>query len=132
VVDGSRGSHELEIIGPARETNAPPATPEASTAMGDGVLVSPDDRLALTALFARYLESGHRYDPHPNSYEAAAARLGWPRTTLVKRIEYLCIRLQKAGVPNLTGPYKLANLAEYVLTARIITKTDLRLIYPDR
>ena len=39
-----------------------------------------------------------RYDPYPKSYAAAAARLGWKRSTLVKRIEYLRTRLDAAGV----------------------------------
>ena len=43
----------------------------------------------MVALFAGYLEDPPRYDPYPKSYAAAAARLGWKRTTLVKRIEYL-------------------------------------------
>ena len=55
------------------------------------------------ALFAGYLEPFPRYDPHPKSYADAAARLDWPRTTLVKRVEYLRTRLTNAGVPNLLG-----------------------------
>ena len=82
----------------------------------------------MVALFAGYLEDPPRYDPYPKSYAAAAARLGWPRTTLVKRIEYLRTRLTNAGVPNLTGWNALPNLAEYAITARLISKEDLRLI----
>jgi hypothetical protein len=66
-------------------------------------MISMADRLAMVALFAGYLEELPRYDPYPKSYAAAAARLGWPRSTLVKRIEYLRTRLHAAGVPNMTG-----------------------------
>ena len=80
------------------------------------------------ALFAGYLQEGDRYDPNPKSYAAAAARLGWPRTTLVERIEYLRGRLDRAGVPNMQGWNALSGLAEYVLTTGLITREDLRLL----
>ena len=88
--------------------------------------------LALTALFSGYLEQFPRYDPHPRSYADAAATLGWPRTTLVKRIEYLRSRLTGAGVPNLLGETALASLAEWALTSRVVTRDDLRLLRPVR
>jgi len=89
------------------------------------VQVSDADRLALVALFAGYLADPPRHDPNPRSYAAAAARLGWPKTTLVKRVEYLRTRLTNAGVPNLTGWNALPALAEYAITTGLITKSDL-------
>lgn len=132
VVDGSSGSHELDIRGPARNSTNDVAASGVPTAVGEGVIVSPEDRAALVALFAGYLEDGCRYDPHPKSYEAAAARLGWKASKLRKKIEYLRSRLEKAGVPNVSGWNAMAGLAEYVLTTGIITKADLRLIHPAR
>ncbi|MFB9545382.1 hypothetical protein [Micromonospora sagamiensis] len=129
IVEGAR-SHELVLHAP--EPVSPPivavATGQATSA-GAGVLVNDQDRLALVALFAGYLQEGDRYDPNPKSYAAAAARLGWPRTTLVKRIEYLRLRLDRAGVPNLQGWNALHALAEYALTTELITKDDLPLIH---
>lgn len=128
VVAGAR-SHELVLHAPepASLPTAAVVTGQATSA-GEGVLVNDQDRRALVALFAGYLQEGERYDPNPKSYAAAAARLGWPRTTLVKRIEYLRLRLDKAGVPNLQGWNALSGLAEYALTTGLITKEDLRLI----
>ncbi|MGH3731136.1 MAG: hypothetical protein ACRDTU_20660 [Micromonosporaceae bacterium] len=132
VVDAGRGSHTLriEVADPARPDDAveqpPPGQP---TTVGEAVLISAADRLAMVALFAGYLDDGPRYDPHPKSYAAAAARLGWPRTTLVKRIEYLRTRLSNAGVPNMTGWNALANLAEYAISRGLITRDDLSLIH---
>ena len=80
------------------------------------------------ATVAGYLRDGDRYDPCPRAYLAAATRLGWPRTTLVKRIEYLRTRLTRAGVPGMNGHRAMENLAEHVLTDGLITKADLRLI----
>lgn len=132
VVDGSSGSHELDIRGPVRASTNDVTASGVPTAVGEGVIVSPEDRAALVALFAGYLEDGRRYDPNPKSYRAAAARLGWTSDALRKRIEYLRGKLEKAGVPNVSGWNAMSGLAEYVLTTGIITKADLRLIHPDR
>lgn len=98
------------------------------TVAGENVVINSADRLALVALFAGYLEDPPRYDPYPRSYAAAAKRLDVPRTTLVKRIEYLRVRLTDAGVPNLMGWNALTKLAEYAITTRLITRDDLRLL----
>ncbi|MFN2497067.1 MAG: hypothetical protein ABR608_14360 [Pseudonocardiaceae bacterium] len=134
VVDGSAGSHTLDVQapspGPAAEAAGEMAPAGVPTAVGEGVLIKPADRLALVALFSGYLEDGPRYDPNPKTYAAAAARLGWPRPTLLRRIEHLRTRLDKAGVPNMMGWNAMTNLAEYVLTTGIITRDDLALIRP--
>jgi hypothetical protein len=127
-VDGTAASHVLKVSVPRSGAASEPAAVGTTTSVGEGVLVSELDRAAMVALFAGYLEDPPRYDPYPKSYAAAAARLGWPRTTLVKRIEYLRTRLTNAGVPNLTGWNALPGLAEYAITARLIAKEDLRLI----
>lgn len=128
VADGNRGTHRLRIERPgAGEPPEPPALTATGveTAIGAQVIITDDDRDAMVALFAEYLEDPPRSDPQPKSYRAAAARLNVPRTTLVKRIEYLRARLDKAGVPNMTGFHALAGLAEYALARRLITKEDL-------
>jgi hypothetical protein len=79
-------------------------------------------------LFSGYLEPFPRYDPHPKSYADAAARLDWPRTTLVKRVEYLRTRLTNAGVPNLLGENALPYLAEWALATALISRADLSLL----
>jgi hypothetical protein len=132
LVDGSQGKPHsilIEPVGtPARTVSALPEAPGVPTAVGEEVLISEADRLAMVALFAGYIEDPPRYDPHPKSYAAAAARLGWPRTTLVKRIEYLRSRLDAAGVPNMTGWTALTNLAEYAISRGLITREDLTLL----
>lgn len=132
VVDGNAGSHRLRVEVPAAARTPADAQldppPGVATAVGEEVLVSAADRLAMVALFAEYLEDPPRYEPKPKSYRQAAARLGCPRTTLVKRIEYLRARLHKAGVPGMTGFNALASLAEYALSRRLVTKEDLALL----
>jgi hypothetical protein len=127
IVDGANATHELLLTGPEPDgaVDVPTGLP---TSAGHEVVINDADRRALVALFAGYLHEGPRYDPNPRSYAAAAARLGWPRTTLVKRIEYLRTRLANAGVPNMQGWNALSALAEYALTSGIITREDLSLI----
>ena len=128
IVDGTGVKHELIFEGPPPRADAPHALTGLPTAAGQDVVINDADRLALVALFAGYLHEGRRYDPSPRSYEAAAKRLGWPRTTLVKRVEYIRTRLTNAGVPNLQGWNALSALAEYALTTKLITPEDLHLI----
>lgn len=129
-VDGSIHRHALAIDVPAG--NSPP--PIGSHPSGGPKTVGANlpyrlaDREALAALFEGYLLPFPRYDPHPRSYADAAERLGWPKTTLMKRIEYLRTRLTKAGVPNLVGEKALDRLAEHVLSTGVITKEDLGLL----
>ena len=106
---------------PQFEGDGPP------TAAAGEVLIKALDRLALVSLFSGYLERFPRYHPHPRSYADAATMLGWPRTTLVKRIEHLRTRLTNAGFPNL-GDEALEHLAEWALTSGVLTREDLQLI----
>lgn len=126
-VRGSRPKpHVLEIDAPPRaDVGAAPETVRTgvTTEIGQDVTITDDDRMAMTALFAGYLESGERYDPYPRTYEAAAFRLGVPASTVRKRIEHLRKRLELAGVPEMNG---LAGLAKYALARELITKADLR------
>jgi hypothetical protein len=131
LVDGAAGRQHSVEVAVAGAPAGPVAGPDATgvpTATGAEVLISPADRLAMVALFAGYLRDPPHYEPYPKSYAAAAARLGWPRTTLVKRIEYLRARLDAAGVPNMTGFNALANLAEYAIGRRLVTREDLTLL----
>lgn len=135
LVEGTDTTHQLTVTVPVSDIPEPvaprqdtPVIEGVPTSIGESVLINAADRAALVAIFAGYLEEGKRYDPYPKSYAAAAARLGLPRTTLVKRIEHLRGRLTTAGVPNLTGWNALANLAEYVLTTGVISRDDLTLL----
>jgi hypothetical protein len=130
IVEGTRGQHSLriEVETPRRAESTGESPAGVPTAIGAEVFISAADRIAMVALFAGYLEDPPRYDPYPKSYAAAAARLGWRRTTLVKRIEYLRTRLDTAGVPNMKGFSALTNLAEYAISRGLITREDLELL----
>jgi len=136
IVEGATRRHALAIdmpdlvARPADSSSPVPAVEESPTRAATDVAITPADKLALVALFSGYLESFPRYDPHPKSYADAAARLAWPRTTLIKRVEYLRTRLTNAGVPNLLGDNALQHLAEWALATGLISRADLDLLPP--
>ena len=137
VVEGATRRHALTVDlpegaldGPTEAALPPAQTDGNPTRAAADVSITPADKLALVALFSGYLEPFPRYDPHPKSYADAAARLDWPRTTLVKRVEYLRTRLTNAGVPNLLGENALPHLAEWALATGLISRADLALLPP--
>ena len=137
IVEGSTRRHALTVDLPedAQENLSAGPFPVLQvegnpTQAASDVSITPADKLALVALFSGYLEAFPRYDPHPKSYAEAAARLSWPRTTLVKRVEYLRTRLTNAGVPNLLGDNALQHLAEWALATGLISRDDLSLLPP--
>jgi hypothetical protein len=133
LVEGAARRHAITVDlpdGEEQDQSAPISMDGSPTFAAGEVTVTQADKAALVALFAGYLEPFPRYDPHPKSYADAAARLEWPRTTLVKRVEYLRTRLTNAGVPNLLGENALQNLAEWALATGLITRADLELLPP--
>lgn len=133
VVEGATRRHALTVDLPEGLNRASVSTPSSEgspTRAAADVSITSADKAALVALFSGYLEAFPRYDPHPKSYADAAARLQCPRTTLVKRVEYLRTRLTNAGVPNLLGDNALQHLAEWTLATGLITRDDLSLLPP--
>jgi hypothetical protein len=132
VVEGTALRHALTLEPPAADAFGAPlgGASDARPTSTPDVVISPADRLALVALFSGYLETFPRHDPHPKSYAEAAARLDLPRTTLVKRVEYLRTRLSNAGVPNLLGDNALQHLAEWALSTGLLAREDLQLLPP--
>ena len=65
-----------------------------------------------------------------------AHRLGWPITKFNRKLDYLCQRLTKDGVPGLQGgrgteaTNRRWRLVEHAVNARLVTPGDLR--SPDR
>jgi hypothetical protein len=137
IVEGATRRHALTIDLPEEaqdsSSSGPVSGPQVDgnpTRAASDVSLTSADKLALVALFSGYLEPFPRYDPHPKSYADAAARLDWPRTTLVKRVEYMRTRLTNAGVPNLLGDNALQHLAEWALATGLIGRADLALLPP--
>lgn len=90
-----------------------------------------DQRLLLVALAERALRRGTTGVTSLPSSAEAAQRLGWPLTTFNRKLDALCAKMTRAGVPGLHGgPSRLASsrrakLVEHALSVRLIQPDDL-------
>ena len=90
-----------------------------------------DQRLLLVALAERALRRGTTGVTSLPSSAEAAERLGWPLTTFNRKLDALCAKMTRAGVPGLHGgPTRLASsrrakLVEHALSVRLIAPADL-------
>ncbi len=94
-----------------------------------------EQRQLLTALAEGSLRG---VDPHDLPSNAdLAQRLGWRITKLNRKLDHLCIKFDKLGVPGLRGSARrLATerrrlLVDYCLATSLITTDDLRLLPPE-
>ena len=128
LVQGAMYVHRIEIIVPdeilaALEVDTPVTT--GTIRLGD-VRLSDRDREALVAVLCGYLQPFPRRDPHPVSYQDAAARLGapWTKVTVRKQVERVKERLARNGL-FLEGPHANHDLAEHLIDNGLIDITDL-------
>ena len=132
VVEGAARRHALTVDLPeeARWTASGPScfrpqTDGNPTRAAADVSITPPSKLALVALFVGLPRTVSRYDPHPKSYADAAARLDWPRTTLMKRVVVLRTRFTDAECPTSWGRMPSRTLAEWALATGLISRADL-------
>lgn len=126
--------YEVEATVPATSAPAPPPLPPTpglpTTRYGDVVLTA--DEKALVAELARpfLLDPSAGPERLPANEDVAAA-LGWGRTKLNRKLDYLCERLTRAGVRGLQGGRsQLATnrrwvLVQHALVARLVNLEDL-------
>jgi hypothetical protein len=124
---------EIAIDGAAYESVRVEPDTDGTLTIG-GVQFNAEQHLLVVALAEDILRhGGHGAGSLPTS-SAAAARLGWPVTKFNRKLDYLCSKLDDAGVRGLHGgPGKLASarrsrLVEYALATRIVTANDLSLL----
>lgn len=95
---------------------------------------TPEQRLLLLGLAEPMLRRGVRGAANVPSSAEVARRLGWPLTKLNRKLDSVCQKLDRLGVPGLHGgPDQLASnrkarLVEYALAARLVSYEDLALL----
>lgn len=117
----------------------PPPPPEAHR--GDritkpfGVIrLNHDQRLLLVALAEPWLAMPPPESPSLPTNAEVALRLGWSLKKLERKLDYLCSRLSRLGVPGLRGAKgveandRRAHLVEHVLATSMIDARDLELL----
>jgi len=127
--------YEVEAEVSGSPVPAPPqATPSVglpTTRYGD-VALTDDERALVIELARPFLHDPSAGPERLPGNEDLAATLGWTRTKLNRKLDYLCERLTRAGVRGLQG--KRAQLAtnrrwvlvQHALVARLVTPEDLR------
>ena len=95
---------------------------------------TPDQKRLIVALCEPTLRHGARGAGWIPSSAEAAARLGWQLTRFNRKLDNVCDKLARAGVPGLHGePGRLAvnrraRLVEHAIAARVVGRADLALI----
>lgn len=132
-------TYELEL----RIDNAPflrtvPGMPtEGSTTYGRTTL-TPEQQVLLVALAEPLLLKRVRGVATSRTSAEAAARLGWTVTKFNRKLDAVCMKLERMGVRGLHGgPDRLAvdrkaRLVEYALAARLVQLEHLHLLPPLR
>ncbi len=98
-------------------------------------LLSPMQRILLTALAEPLLRDGDAGSARMRTTDEVAARLGWTPEKLERRLGRLCDKLSRKGVRGLRrsadarlGDAQRSRLAEIAVGARFVTVVDLELL----
>lgn len=112
-----------------------PVQPEESR-LAAPVEFTASQKAVIVALAEPLLRSDElAYSAVPSSGEAAR-RLGWTQTRFNRKLDNVCGKLDRSGVPGLRGAggrpalNRRAKLVEHALMARLVTAEDLYLLDP--
>ncbi len=100
----------------------------------DPVALTPSQRLLVVALCEHVLRRDQPGRGHLPTAAQVAARLGWPLTTYNRKLDNVCDKLDKLGVPGLRGErgklatHRRARLVEYAIASRTVGLEDLALL----
>ncbi|MDR0284111.1 MAG: hypothetical protein LBI33_04375 [Propionibacteriaceae bacterium] len=129
-------TYEFEILIKQAPWEAVSVIPQTDGSLTIGaVQLTIDQRLMVLALAEDILRRQARGGTIPTSQQAAD-RLGWAVTKFNRKLDYLCAKLDEAGVRGLHGgPGKLAvsrkaRLVEYCVGTQMVTAADLPLLPP--
>lgn len=110
-----------------------PSSVSGTTTIGD-VTMTPSQQLLIVALCEpMLLREGSGMSDIPSN-AAAARRLGWALTRFNRKLDNVCDKLDRLGVQGLRGGSRAyatnrrIRLAEYALSARLVTRADLSLL----
>lgn len=132
-------TYEFEIHA-AEPTFREAATFDAGAGLstiGDVPLTSSQRAMIVALAEPNLRREGAGMSELPSSAQAAA-RLGWALTRFNRKLDNVCDKLDRAGVPGLRGGVdghatnRRARLVEYALAARLVTRDDLPLLDEER
>ena len=109
------------------------ATDSALSTLGNVALTATQHLLILSLAEPMLRRDGVGMSDIPTS-ASAAARLGWTTTRFNRKLDNVCDKLDRAGVPGLRGRVqeyatnRRARLVEHAIAARLVTRADLPLL----
>ena len=128
-------TYELSVhtAQPAFRETRPDALTDGESTIG-AVPMTPSQKVLIVALAERVLRrDGTGMSELPSS-AAAAQRLGWSLTRFNRKLDNVCDKLDRQGVPGLRGGVaasatnRRVRLVEYAVASRLITRDDLPLL----
>lgn len=115
-----------------RETR--PAAPDGGESTIGAVPLTPSQKILIVALSEPVLRrEGTGMSELPTS-SSAAERLGWSLTRFNRKLDNVCDKLDRQGVPGLRGGVSASatnrrvRLVEYAVASRLVTRDDLPLL----
>lgn len=110
-----------------------PAQLDGDSTIGEIPLTESQRQLILALAEPQLLRDGTGMSEIPTS-SAAAQRLGWTVTRFNRKLDNVCDKLDRIGVPGMRGGQRSfatnrrAKLVEYAIATRLVTKNDLSLL----
>ncbi|CAN5435034.1 hypothetical protein BH10ACT3_BH10ACT3_06030 [soil metagenome] len=98
------------------------------------VELNDDQRLLLLAMCERRLLFPRDLDVAPMSNRQGAARLGWSITKFNRKLDHLCEKMHRAGIPDMHGGVgsnaldRRGRLIDHALMVQLVTVDQLHLI----
>ncbi len=130
-------TYELAVHCPQAAFHSAPIVPDLDDphhmTIGS-VSLTPSQKLLVIALCEPLLRDGLAGQSQLPSSAQAAARLGWPLTTFNRKLDAVCDKLDREGVPGLRGGVgklatnRRARLVEHAVLSRLVTTQDLALL----
>ncbi|GAB3632166.1 hypothetical protein GCM10027421_15190 [Microbacterium shaanxiense] len=130
------GPTTYELVVHAAEPTFRPTRPESAdgdATIGDVPLTVSQRQLILALAEPQLLRDGTGMSEIPTS-ASAAQRLGWTITRFNRKLDNVCDKLDRIGVPGMRGGQRnfatnrRGRLVEYAIASRLVTKTDLALL----
>lgn len=130
------GPTTYELVVHAAEPTFRPTRPEnidGDATIGDVPLTVSQRQLILALAEPQLLRDGTGMSDIPTSANAAQ-RLGWTITRFNRKLDNVCDKLDRVGVPGMRGGQRSfatnrrARLVEYAIASRLVTRTDLALL----
>ena len=113
-------------------------TMQAGTTTVGPVQLTSSQRLLVVALAENVLRQDSPGRGEIPSSADAAARLGWTLTAFNRKLDNVCDKLDRIGVPGMRGGVRSyatnrrVRLVEHALAARLVTRDDLPLLDEER